>query len=347
MGCGPGEETGFPGQGGGSGGEDSGDAGGDDTGDEPVSCGLATFTSTDGTARDLTDALSTGEAVTLTEDGTLEVCTGTWFALVVVEAVVTVRGLGDGPEETVLSGGESNTVLAVDGGVLTVEKLTLDRGAARGEGNQQAGGGARCTGGGELVLREVIVSSSTAYDGGGVYGGDGCSVTIEDAVFTDNTATDDGGALRFDDSTVWMSGVQVSGSLAKDGGALIAQDSALALADVHFADNRSTDSQGGAILHYWGTLEISDSTFSANSSLMVGGALALFGQTLLEGVVFGANESERGGAIQHYPEHGSLQCVGCSFEDNAPDDVALEGGDAYTFGSEASFSCDSGGCVED
>jgi len=313
-----------------------------DTGE--ASCGRAVFLGGGGEV-DYTEAFSTGEAVHLQEDGTLEFCRGTWFVQLVVSAQVTVRG--EGADNTVLSGGETHTILQVEGesSHLIIEDLALDRGAARSEeGNSGSGGGLHCSLGASVTVRRALVSNNTGYDGAGIYGRDGCAIEVEDTVFLGNRSVDDGAGFRVNHGTATLRAVRFEDNRARDGGAMIFHESTVLIDGAEFVGNVSTDSQGGAILHYFAPLTIRNATFESNESLSWGGALALFGDTTLENVVFRANRSGEGGAITLYPEHGTLSCQGCSFESNDPDDVSLYEGEGYTFGEDASFDCDSQGC---
>ncbi|MCK6505719.1 right-handed parallel beta-helix repeat-containing protein [Myxococcota bacterium] len=318
------------------------DGGTDTTGD----CGQALFTASDGGITDLTAAFTTGEETTLSQDGRLEVCTGTWFVILRVEAQVEVVGLGSGPERTVLSGGDWGTVVEVagEGARVQVENVTLDRGSARGHRNDRAGAGLRCTEGASAALSQVIVSNGQAYDGGGVYGEQGCVIEVEGAVFRDNTTTDDGGGLRVDDSTAVIRDSRFEGNQARDGGALFAWNSAVSLHEVEFQDNTATDTQGGAVLHYFGGLDITGGAFRGNDASQVGGALSLFGDTTLSGVAFEGNEADAGGAIYLYTSEATLACEACTFAGNLPDDVGLDLGSSHSFEGPASFTCDGAGC---
>ena len=333
--------------GGGTGDGGTTDGGGGDGGTDTIGdCGLALFTSSDGVITDLTAAFTEGEETTLAQDGRLEVCTGTWFVILRVEAQVEVVGLGSGPERTVLSGGDWGTVIEVDGQTarVTVENVTLDRGSARGHRNDRAGAGLRCMEGASAALSQVIVSNGQAYDGGGVYGEQGCVIEVDGAVFRDNTTTDDGGAFRVDDSTAVIVDSRFEGNQARDGGALFAWNSEVTLDGVDFQDNTSTDTQGGAVLHYFGSLDITGGAFVGNDASQAGGALSLFGDTTLAGVAFEGNQSDSGGAIFLYTSEATLSCAACTFSDNAPDDVGLDVGGSYTWAGAASFSCDATGC---
>ncbi len=336
-----------------SGGGSSDDTGGEDTGVEPPeSCGEVRFVPASGAEeRVLTEAFTTGEAVLLDEDGELQVCVGVWYSLLSVSAEVTVVGQeGALPEHVVLSGGETGTVVSVsgEGARVSLERVTLERGAARGEGNQQRGGGVRCEDAGSVELSEVIFRGNTAYDGGGLFAGQGCEVRGSGVVFEDNSTEDDGGAFRAEEATVVLADAVFTNNDGRDGGVMIAWESVVELTGATFEGNRSRDSQGGALLHYDGDLTVRNSVFEGNEALTVGGAIASFGDTWLEEVSFEANVSTGGGALYVYGDYGSLSCEGCSFAGNEPDDVGMESGgsgQSYVFeGESVDFVCSGSGC---
>ena len=329
-----------------TGGPDSATGGDTDTGEPEESCGVVTFTGQDGVPVDLTQTFTDGDPHSLTEDGTLTFCAGDWFVRLTVEARVEVFGLGRGPASTVLSGGEAGTVVLVRGAEASVslENVTLDRGAALGVGNQRAGGGLRCEEGAAVSVRAAVFSNNVAYDGGALAATPGCDVTVEDTTFADNVSEDDAGAVRLDGLTATFRDVRFERNVARDCGALFINEADVLIEGAWFEGNVSTDTQGGAVLHYYGELTVRDATFVANDANGYGGAMTLFGDATLEDVTFTDNTTTEGGAIYTWTAYGELTCAGCSFTGNSPDDVATDLGGSYTFGADADFTCDAGGC---
>ena len=316
-----------------------------DTGEPYVACAEATFTGVDGKVEDLSAALTDGEDVVLSEEGTLAFCEGTWFVKLSIEADVTVVGLGLDPGATVLSGGEQSTVVTVTGASVSVENVTLDRGAALGSwNNERGGGGLRCVEGGQVSIRDVVMSRHTAYDGAALYAGEGCHVDAEGLTMSDNVSEDDAGAARFDYATGDLRDIVVTGNSARDAGGLLLHESWLVIDGAVFSQNVSTDSQGGGVLHYFGTLSVSDAVFSDNEVNAQGGALSLFGDTTLEDVSFVDNTSTFGGGVYHYGGYGTLTCTGCSFSGNTPDEVQSDVSGSFDAPDDGSFVCDDEGC---
>jgi len=264
-----------------------------------------------------------------------------------VEARVSVTGLGRAPGSTVLSGGEAGTIVLVRGpeAAVTVENVTLDRGAALGVGNQRAGGGLRCEDAASLTVRSAVFSNNVAYDGGALAATAGCGVDIQDASFLDNTSEDDAGAIRLDDLEATLRDVRFEGNVGRDCGALFLDDADVLIEGAYFAGNVSTDTQGGGILHYYGQLTVRDAVFEGNDANGYGAGMTLFGDADLQDVTFTNNTTTEGGAIYTWTAYGTLTCEGCGFSGNSPDDVATDIGGSYTFGADADFTCDAGGCI--
>lgn len=314
-----------------------------DTGpDTAPPCTGALFTPVDADPIDVSAELLSGEPLTLDTDGALHVCPGTWFAQLLIQADVVVTG--DGAADTILSGGESHTVITVTQGALELRGVTLDRGAARGTANLASGGAIWCGPDTRVSVSDAVLSNNQAYDGGAVFARDGCHVRLVDTELVGNVVPDDGGAMRFESATAELIRVWVHDSQARDAGAAIFVESTVSITESVFSDNVATDTQGGAILAYWGALEIQDSQLVDNAANELGGALALFGDATLRDVEVRGNQAGRGGGIALYPEGATLVCQACAFSDNTPDDVQLRPGGSYQWGDQGDFVCDDGGC---
>ncbi len=323
-------------------------AGGDtDTGEPLPDCAEVTFQPASGAAEDLTAAFTAGDPVTLDRPGALTFCPGAWFVQLILAADVAVAGMSERREVTVLSGGESATVVTVaaEGASVSLTDLTLDRGAALGVGNDRAGGGLRCEVAAAVALENVALTNHRAYDGGALYAAGGCAVTAHGAHFSGNETEDDGGALRLEGASAALYDVVFEDSAARDGGAII-NDGGTLLIEGGEVRGSAAGNQGGALLHYGGALTLREVVFAGNSASGYGGALMLLGDATLEAVRFEGNAGSRGGGIYTYGNYGTLTCAGCGFSDNRPDDlyaIAAEGG-SFDFGEDVDFVCDASGC---
>jgi hypothetical protein len=324
-----------------------------DTGPEVCPTPTVTFEATDGTTQDLTALFLSGDYLTLALSGTLRVCPGTWYSRVLVRADVSVIGLGATPEETILSGGLSGTILDVAGPAVTlsVHNVTLDRGAGLDVDHNSGGGGIYCEQDGAVVVTDAIFSANEANDGPAIYTND-CSLSVTDSSFHDNVSEDDGGAITLWDSTASFDGVQVHDNRSLDGGGMAIFNSEVTAVDLSIVDNVATGFSGGIWL-YNSTLALTDGVFSGNQddSGVYGGGLLVYGSATLERVSFTGNSAPLGGGIFVYYE-GVVQGSDCDFSANTPDDIfasdgTSEGGQSYAAGSGASFTCQDNACVLD
>jgi len=305
----------------------------------PGECTGVTFTDSAGDERDLTKAFSEGEYTTLRKDGTLKICPGEWFVRLTTTGKVAVEG--DDKGTTTLSGGDSDTVVTVADGTLSVTRVHIDRGHARGSGNASKGGGILCEGGRKVTITDSTFTNNTAFDGGAIFATAGCDITATDVVFTDNTADDDGGTIgAYFDVSITLSRVTIEGGTARDGGGIFVFDGELDIADSTLSGNTATQI-GGAIMNYESPMTVRDTTFSGNRAES-GGAILNVGYTTLERVDFTGNEAEDGGAVFAYTS-ATTEGTQCGFSANTPDDIAV-GANAYTFGETVDFLCDGDGC---
>ena len=327
---------------------DTGDSG--ETTEDPCADPVVTFTTEDGTETDLTQAFLIGEYRTLAVPGTLSVCPGTWFSRFLVRADVSIVGLGNKPGKTVLSGGESGTILDIAGPDVhvSVENVTFDRGAGLDVEHNSGGGGIYCDQEGALTITDAKFTNNTANDGAALYARD-CVVDVSSAKFSDNVSEDDGGAVTLWYSTATFDDVTLEGNDALDGGAMAMFFSDLTATNTTFDDNTASIFAGG-IWAYESNIDLSDVTISnaVNDGTDHGGGLLVQGSATLENVTFQANSAPLGGGLYVYYD-AVVQGTNCSFLDNAPDDIyaadyTAEGGVSYTAGSGYSFTCQDNAC---
>ncbi len=333
---------------------DSGDTDTQDTGEPytgPPGCETphATFMAESGGTQDLTAVMSDGTYTTLDVPGTLEVCPGTWFARLLIRADITVTGLDEGPETTILSGGESGTILDLAGATLTVKNITLNRGAGLDVDHNSGGGGVYCAEQGTVIVEDAVFSENFANDGAAIYTQE-CSVEISDSLFIDNLVDDDGGAVALWYSDAEIEDTVFESNVGLDGGALAIFYGELYASDLTVSNNQSTNFAGGFWTHE-STVTIVDSVFEGNVNTGTqGGGMLINGSANLNRVAFRNNSTPRGGGIFVYWEADVLG-TNCSFSDNTPDDIfaadySTNDGVSH-FGSEDySFFCEHNACSE-
>jgi hypothetical protein len=310
-------------------------------GDTTDEAGLATFTDSAGTVTDETGTLSgtagSPAAVTVTSDGTLAVCEGTWYATLDFQASVDVVNPGGDRADVVFDAGGAGAVVTVATAALDVSftDLTLQ------DGSQASGGGnVDCSGAASTVtLTGVDVTGGQGSTGGGI-AVDGCDLTLDDVSVTGNAATDGGG--------VWVS----------DAG-LVAVDSAI-------TDNTATDNGAGLYVAATSTtvvsIDLDEVDVSGNIATGYGGGLyAGDAQGTVDLVATGSastaagfwdNDASAGGGVYLAGESdlaAESVDMGTSAggDDNSPDDLTtVAGGTSYTsFDDDASFACAAGVCV--
>jgi hypothetical protein len=341
------------------------DSGPDDTGwtDTPPDCAapVASFHGADHSVTDLTTAFLAGTYTTLDEPGTLWVCPSTWFVRVLLRSDIHVVGLGAGPADTILSAGEQGTVLDVGGPVtVTVENVTLDRGAALDKSHNSGGGGLFCCGDGTecviasggsrgtVVVDDVVFTNNYGDDGAAFYGLE-CDFDIKNSVLADNYSDDDGGAVDLWFSTATFDSVTFDHNEGLDGGAMALFNSSATIVDSIFSNNTSGNNAAGIWAAYESALDITDTVFenNTNEELYVnafGGAIVAYKSATLTNVSFVDNSAPLGGGLFVYYQ-AVIDGTDCDFSGNSPDDIwgadySDPGGVSYTgLGTDYSFSC--------
>jgi len=314
---------------------------------EPV----ALFEGLDGEVEDLTDAMTTGSWTTLDAPGTLSVCPGTWYARLLLRADIDVIGLGDLPEDTVLSAGESGTILDVGGeGIgVSVRNVTLDRGAGLDLDHNSGGGGVYCEGGATVVVEDALFTNNFANDGAGLYAQE-CSVVVNRTVFRDNYVDDDGGAFTLWFSDALLTDVTFQDNEGLDGGAIALFFSELVGTGVSVLDNVGHNFSGG-IWVYDSDMTLIDSEVSGNINDNQGGGIYVYGSMSLERVSIQDNTAPYGGGIFVNLET-TVDGTDCDFANNAAEDLfaadsSEAGGYSMSAGAGFSFSCADSVCAED
>lgn len=317
---------------------------------DPCLTSSVTFEHEDLTTEDLTAALLSGVYTTLDAPGRLLVCPGTWYARLLIRADVEVVGLGATPEETILSGGESGTILDVGGKdvTLTVGNVTLDRGVGLDKEHNSGGGGIYCEAFNAVDVHDAAFTNNFANDGPAIYVED-CEVSVRTSTFADNVAEDDGGAMTVWYSNATLDDVTFTGNESLDGGAMAVFYGSATVTGTVFEGNHG-GTFAGAFWLYNSTLTMSDSTFANNTDDNgSGGGLIVYGAATLDGVTFSGNSAPLGGGLFVYYA-SVVDGTNCTFEDNTPDDIyaagySPEGGISYTAGTGVSFACAENVCT--
>lgn len=216
---------------------------------------------------------------------------------------------------------------------LTLENLTLTRGANTGTGKMY--GGAIIATSGDVTLTNCTIKSCKSKQGGAVYVETG-ALTITGCTFESNSlsvSSAKGGAIYYEGVAtkplVIKDSTFKSNSATGDGGAIYSKNSPMQLTNCHFIEN-SCKSSGGALATIDSAITIESSTFTGNTATAVGGAiLDNNGPITLKDVQFSQNKANiLAGAV--FKDAGSLTATGCTFDQNT---TTCGGGAIYMSGS--------------
>jgi predicted outer membrane repeat protein len=215
---------------------------------------------------------------------TLSLATGCVYVLTAglpeVSQVLTIAGNGATLERSYAAGTASFTIMTVDSGDLTVDKVNFRHGS----------GAIAVSDFGQLTVNGGTFTGNSAADGGAIYSDSGpYAPQVNGATFTGNTATGDGGAIYNYSPAVSM-----------------------VLDQCTFTGNKAADS-GGAIWEFGVGGLVSASTFRRNTAGSGGAAWVSedSGEEFLNTVVQGNVASGDGGGI-YAPEGG----LGAFFDDS-------------------------------
>jgi len=250
-----------------------------------------------------TQGTSNEPAVYLAEKpGELQICGGSYFALIEVRTDFNITGAG-APEMSTLNGGLLGTVIRViaPATVVKIQGLTLKSGAATEEDETRApyGGGISCEGPLNLSIIDCVIRDSTAQDGGGL-GNQGCDITVENTSFLENQAFHKGGGVYQEDGTLHFQSVKSTANTAHlDGGGLHVDAGTATIMGSEFLLNESK--RGGAISMSTGNLHL-EGTLVRENEASVGGGILLEGflgaaDATLVGTVVRQNEAFSGGGM--------------------------------------------------
>ena len=165
--------------------------------------------------------------------------------------------------------------------------------------------------------------------GGGIYASDS-DLVVENTTFYDNesngagswwTSGGSGGALAVVDGTLSMNGSLFSANSATvNGGGIYTEGSDVSISATSLTQNAATgtDGYGGAIFVDDGSLQLSSSTVSNNTSGYIAGAVRMSGSaslTIHASTLSNNQSSDYGGAI-HHGSSGDLTITNSVFESN-------------------------------
>ena len=327
---------------------------------------MASFTDSSGAVSDVTTSVSGSSSspasYTLSSDGELSFCDGTFYVNLILEADVDVTGFNGDATTAILDGGESSSVVEIttDGVEVSIADVTLQNGygsTSAGLGDS-AGGGVLCevSSSATLSIADAIFSTNDAYYGGAIWAYL-CETDISDTEFNGNTATY-GGALLPYYADFTLDTVTLDGNDAENGGAVYQEEGSLTLTDVAVTDNTADYIAG-----VWAAnsdLVFETTEFSGNATTTAVSALYLQGGTLewtgtasdTSGVNSNTDSVGDYGAILLYDADAEFDTVdfgtSANGDDNDPFDVSVydSNGDTISYWAvdDESFTCDEDAC---
>lgn len=207
---------------------------------------------------------------------------------------------------TIIDSTFENNSTEMDGGGVSVFNGSLDMtGGAISNNSTELDGGGLSMESAIVSLTQVSVSENTATEEGGginVIGSD-AELRVFASTIANNTATNEGGGIRAVGVTVGLMDTTVSGNTTTlDGGGLFSDTSIVELQNSLFANNAASEDGGGISSNgFTGMLNVSNSTFSGNTSLLSGGAIynaAAGGTTLVNATLTANSAGTLGGGIR-------------------------------------------------
>jgi len=299
--------------------------------------GTISFISADGVWSDVTtDFVGTEKSVgltALTEDGTYQICEGTWFERFTVEANVDLVGIG-AAELVVVSGDDASGSLisiAQDGLTVSVENLTLTRGFSSGVllgGGYRGGGGIYCLGNSELYISDAIIDGNSGNTSAGLYSED-CTVDISTTDITNNVSDYVGAGITITGGTTTMVDSLVEGNDAPSAGGMLIGDYTKVPAALIMENSLFTGNTG---------------SYSAAIEIERGSTVECTGdKTTTAGII--ANVASSGSVVQI--DSGTIVSNVCDWgesgtkDDNTESDLSAS---ETNYGDDASFTCTESGC---
>src|SRR5215212_2030143 len=190
-------------------------------------------------------------------------------------------------------------------GTVSVINSTISGNSATGEGSGGWGGGILNSGGTLEVIKSTLSGNSSEGNsgtGGGIYNQSG-TATVSNSTISGNRSSTYAGGIFNGGDTVSLINSTISDNSSPYGGGGILNYGTLEVSKSTLSGNSSTlscCSYGGSIASFSGTLEVSNSTFSGNSAGVSGGGIGIFGGTVsvINSTLFGNSAADGSGIFK-------------------------------------------------
>jgi predicted outer membrane repeat protein len=230
------------------------------------------------------------------------------------------------------AGSDGGALYLYEAGPLTISASTLDNNSDYDE----YGGAVYAEGLSSVAVEGSTLSGNTTgdEDGGAIYAESDGTLSVSKSTFVgDSSGGEDGGAIYSYETDLAMSGSTFRANQADSGGAIYVEGASAtapqSITTSTFANNQSTDSEGGAIYDDEGALEVSASTFTGNTG-PYGGALYYDSSdalALTNDTFDGNSAAYEGGAIYLYAVATTGEIT--LLNDTITRNQAYEGGGIY------------------
>jgi predicted outer membrane repeat protein len=160
--------------------------------------------------------------------------------------------------------------------------------------NNGSGGAIATVAGSVATIADSNLSSNTAPSGGGALAVAQSDVTVTASTLSNNTASSGGGIEASDSSSVTAFGCALQGNTGNYGGAIYTVGSMLLLEGSVLSNNSASWNGGALFMSYAPTSRITNTTLSANSATLRGGAAAIYASDLLitNSILWGNNAGD-------------------------------------------------------
>jgi hypothetical protein len=180
-----------------------------------------------------------------------------------------------------------------------------------------------------LRIRNSVVSGNSAgYEGGGVWNNPNALLEITDSTISANSAASGGGGVSSIDGTVTIVRTRISGNstLGSGGGVSSVRSLPTRSATLALVDSTVSENSNNGIFNWGdGTLTITGSTISGNTSIGWGGGINSWGTVTITNSTFANNTGSDGGGIKRYA--GVMKISNSTFSGNrASQGGGLSGG---------------------
>ncbi|HJN73978.1 MAG TPA: putative metal-binding motif-containing protein [Myxococcota bacterium] len=286
----------------------------------------------------LTGSSSTPADVTLSTDGTLNLCDGTWYVNLDVEADVDIVGASGDETAVVLDGAATGTVIDIDadGVAVSISDLTVQAGSGDNGG---------------------IFGTSTSWEGGGGLACTGASTVSADNVVFDSNDAELGGGIAIYECTGTFDGVTVSNNTASYAAAIWLDEASVEFYD-SFLESNAASLYGGIFYAYASSdggsdLYIEDTEMDSNTAaggisggyLYTNTTVECVGDDTVSGLGFTNGSSDTTyGAVYTTSSGAEFTATDCDF-DNSDNDLSWQGDTWDGLADDESFVCDDDGCV--